>query len=353
MLTPLILSGGNGTRLWPLSRKNLPKQFLSLRGQDTLFQQTVARTTALSEVTAPIVIANHEHRFLVAEQLMEANMHRSKIILEPLVRNTAPAITLGALEATKHDPDALLLVLPADHIIQHPEHFISAVRQTIPLAQGGWLLSFGIHPTHAETGFGYIKRGMSVGQGAYRIEHFVEKPDLETARDYLASGNYNWNSGMFLFRARCYLEELAQHAPSMLQAVRAAYANAQVDQDFIRVPEEAFSRVEANSIDYTVMEKTSRAAMIPICCGWSDIGSWSALWQVGEHDHQANLCQGDTLAVDTAEKSTLVAPKPPYSQRGYQRSGRRNHARCHTHCTTQQNSGRETYRRATSSEATG
>src|SRR6185312_4604709 len=235
MLIPLILSGGSGTRLWPVSRRNLPKQFLSLAGHGTLFQQTVARTRALPEVTAPIVVASEDHRFLAAEQLLEAGIDGGTVVLEPLARNTAPAIALGALEALKRDPEAVLLVLPADHLITDTAAFAAAVTQALPLARQGWLATFGIRPDRAETGFGYIRRGEALGAGAFRVERFVEKPDLATAEGYLADCGYDWNSGMFLFRADRYLEELAAHAPAMLAAVRAAHAAAHGDLDFVRL----------------------------------------------------------------------------------------------------------------------
>lgn len=299
MLIPLILSGGSGTRLWPVSRKNLPKQFLSLAGHGTLFQQTVARTRQLPEVTAPIVVASEDHRFLAAEQLLESGIEGSTIVLEPLARNTAPAIALGALEALKRAPDALLLVLPADHLIGDADGFVDAVRRALPVAARGWLVTFGIRPDRAETGFGYIRRAEPIGDGAFRVERFVEKPDLATAESYLADGGYDWNSGMFLFKAARYLEELEQHEPAMLAAVREAHASAHSDLDFVRLDQADFAKVPDNSIDYAVMEKTSRAAVIPVSCAWSDIGSWSALWLAGERDAEGNLREGDTLTVNT------------------------------------------------------
>lgn len=299
MLIPLILSGGSGTRLWPVSRRNLPKQFLSLAGHGTLFQQTVARTRALPDVAAPIVVASEDHRFLAAEQLLEAGVEGAAIMLEPMARNTAPAIALGALEAMKRDPEALLLVLPADHLIGDTDEFTAAVAQALPLAKQGWLATFGIRPDRAETGFGYILRGEALGEGTFRVERFVEKPNLATAEGYFADGGYDWNSGMFLFRADRYLEELGQHAPAMLAAVRIAHAAAHADLDFVRVDKDAFAKVPEDSIDYAVMEKTTRAAVVPVSCGWSDIGSWSALWLAGERDADGNLREGDTLTVDT------------------------------------------------------
>ncbi|MFC5440861.1 mannose-1-phosphate guanylyltransferase/mannose-6-phosphate isomerase [Rhodanobacter ginsenosidimutans] len=298
MLIPLILSGGSGTRLWPVSRKNLPKQFLALAGQGTLFQQAIARTRQLPQVAAPIVVASDDHRFLAADQLLEAGIDDATIVLEPLARNTAPAIALGALQAIDRDADAVLLVLPADHLIGDTAAFAAAVEKALPLARQGWLVTFGIRPDRPETGFGYIRHGEAVGDG-YHVDQFVEKPDLATAKSYVDDGGYDWNSGMFLFKASRYLEELAAHAPAMLAAVREAHAKASVDLDFVRVDRDAFARVPDDSIDYAVMEKTRRAAVIPVSCAWSDIGSWSALWQTSVHDAQGNAHDGDTLAIDT------------------------------------------------------
>lgn len=299
MLIPLILSGGSGTRLWPVSRKNLPKQFLALAGKGTLFQQTIARTRQLPDLAAPIVVASEDHRFLAADQLLEAGIDDATIVLEPLARNTAPAIALGALQTLQRDADAMLLVLPADHLIGDTTAFVDAVRQAMPLAAQGWLVTFGIRPDRPETGFGYIRRAEAIGGDGYRVEQFVEKPDLSTAEAYLADGGYDWNSGMFLFKASRYLEELAAHAPTMLAAVREAHAKASADLDFVRIDRDAFALVPDKSIDYAVMEKTQRAAVIPVSCAWSDIGSWSALWLTGDKDAQGNLCEGDTMAVDT------------------------------------------------------
>ncbi|MDE2309154.1 MAG: mannose-1-phosphate guanylyltransferase/mannose-6-phosphate isomerase [Xanthomonadaceae bacterium] len=300
MLIPLVLSGGSGTRLWPVSRKNLPKQFLALAGNGTLFQQTIARTRQLPEVAAPIVVASEDHRFLAADQLLEAGVEGATIVLEPLARNTAPAIALGALQALQRDADALLLVLPADHLIGDTASFTAAVRQAVPLAQQGWLVTFGIRPDRAETGFGYIRRAEALDDAGYRVEQFVEKPDLATAEAYLADGGYDWNSGMFLFKASRYLEELAALAPAMLAAVREAHAKASADLDFVRIDRDAFAQVPDGSIDYAVMEKTRRAAVVPVSCAWSDIGSWSALWLTGGKDADGNLREGDTLAIDSS-----------------------------------------------------
>ncbi|OOG54146.1 mannose-1-phosphate guanylyltransferase/mannose-6-phosphate isomerase [Rhodanobacter sp. B05] len=299
MLIPLILSGGSGTRLWPVSRKNLPKQFLALAGRGTLFQQTVARTRQLPEVAAPIVVASEDHRFLAADQLLEAGIEGATIVLEPLARNTAPAIALGALQALQRDPEAILLVLPADHLIGDQAAFVEAVQQAWPLAEKGWLVTFGVRPDRAETGFGYIRHAEAIDNHGFRVGQFVEKPDQATAESYLADGSYDWNSGMFLFQASRYLEELAAHAPVMLAAVREAHAKASTDLDFVRVDRDAFARVPDDSIDYAVMEKTQRAAVIPVSCAWSDIGSWSALWLSGGKDADGNLREGDTMPVDT------------------------------------------------------
>ncbi|KZC42606.1 UNVERIFIED_ORG: mannose-1-phosphate guanylyltransferase/mannose-6-phosphate isomerase, partial [Rhodanobacter sp. FW104-R5] len=299
MLIPLILSGGSGTRLWPVSRKNLPKQFLELAGKGTLFQQAIARTRQLPDVAVPIVVASEDHRFLAADQLLEGDIKGATIVLEPLARNTAPAIALGALQALQRDADAVLLVLPADHLIGDTAAFVEAVKQAMPLAEQGWLVTFGIRPDRPDTGFGYIRRAETVDAHGYRVEQFVEKPDLATAESYLADGGYDWNSGMFLFKAARYLEELAAHAPAMLAAVREAYAKATTDLDFVRIDRDAFALVPDDSIDYAVMEKTRRAAVIPVSCAWSDIGSWSALWLTGGKDADGNLREGDTMAVDT------------------------------------------------------
>lgn len=299
MLTPLILSGGSGTRLWPVSRKNLPKQFLALAGKGSLFQQTIARTRQLPAVAAPIVVASEDHRFLAAEQLLEAGIEGATIILEPLARNTAPAIALGALQALQREADAVLLVLPADHIIGDTQAFAAAVTDAMPMAEQGWLVTFGIRPDRAETGFGYIRRAEGISDHAFRVEQFVEKPNLETAQAYLADGGYDWNSGMFLFKASRYLEELGVQAPEMLAAVRQAHAGASTDLDFVRIDREAFALVPDRSIDYAVMEKTRHAAVVPVSCAWSDIGSWSALWLTGDRDEHGNASEGDTLGIDT------------------------------------------------------
>ncbi|HET6430830.1 mannose-1-phosphate guanylyltransferase/mannose-6-phosphate isomerase [Dyella sp.] len=299
MLIPLILSGGSGTRLWPVSRSNLPKQFLSLAGDGTLFEQTVRRTRQLPEVGPPLVVASEDQRFLAAEQLRATGIERATIMLEPLARNTAPAIALGALQAAASDPHALLLVLPADHLIGDGAQFVDAVTRALPMAEAGWLVTFGIRPDRPETGFGYIRRGEPLPEAGFRVQQFVEKPSAAVAESYLADGGYDWNSGMFLFKAARFLEELGLHAPEMLAAVREAHASAKADLDFVRIDPTLFAQVPGDSIDYAVMERTSRAAVLPVSCGWSDIGSWGALWLAGERDSDGNLREGDTLTVDT------------------------------------------------------
>lgn len=299
MLIPVILSGGSGTRLWPLSRKNLPKQFLALRGDSTLFQQTVLRTCALDAVSSPIVVCNEDHRFLVAEQLRALNLQNTSILLEPVPRNTAPAIALAAWQALARDAEATLLVLPADHLIGDPPSFAAAVRTALPLAEQGWLVTFGIRPDAPETGFGYIKRGESVGDGAFRVERFVEKPDASRARRYVEVGDFEWNSGMFLFKASRYLEELKHLAPDMHAASKAAFDAAKTDLDFVRVDKDAFAASPDKSIDYAIMEKTDRAAVVPVSCAWSDIGSWDALWTTSDRDANGNRLEGDVIAIDS------------------------------------------------------
>jgi mannose-1-phosphate guanylyltransferase/mannose-6-phosphate isomerase len=299
MLIPVILSGGSGTRLWPLSRKNLPKQFLALSGDATLFQQTVTRIRALGEAAAPIVVCSEEHRFLVAEQLRALAVEGASILLEPMPRNTAPAIALAAWQALATHPDAVLLVLPADHLIGDTASFAEAVGNALPLAEQDWLVTFGIRPEAPETGFGYIQRAEAIADGAFRVERFVEKPNATKAREYVEAGNYEWNSGMFLFKASRFLEELQQHAPAMHTACKAAFEAAKTDLDFVRIDKQAFAASPDNSIDYAVMEKTTRAAVVPVSCAWSDIGSWDALWAASERDGDGNRLEGDVIAIDS------------------------------------------------------
>ncbi|GAB6195001.1 mannose-1-phosphate guanylyltransferase/mannose-6-phosphate isomerase [Lysobacter xanthus] len=299
MLHPVVLSGGSGTRLWPLSRQNQPKQFLALVGDRSLYQETVLRASRLPGVAPPVTVCADDHRFMVGEQLQASGLRGGGILLEPSARNTAPAIAIAACHLAAHDPDALMLVLPADHLIEDEAAFRDAVSRARALAEAGWLVTFGIRPDYAETGYGYILGGVPLDDAGAAVDRFVEKPDLATAESYLAHGGYFWNSGMFLFRASRYLDELAAHAPAIAAAARAAYASARADLDFIRIDADAFAASPSDSIDYAVMEKTDRAAVVPVSCGWSDIGSWSALWSVAERDADDNRLDGDVIAVDS------------------------------------------------------
>jgi mannose-1-phosphate guanylyltransferase/mannose-6-phosphate isomerase len=316
MLIPVILSGGSGTRLWPLSRKNLPKQFLPLTGDSTLFQQTVMRAQALPDAGSPVVVCSEEHRFLVAEQLQMLGVSDASIVLEPVARNTAPAIALAALQALSRDPEAILLVLPADHRIGDTYSFTDAVSRALPLAAEGWLVTFGIRPDAPETGFGYIRRGDALSHGGFHVDAFVEKPDRATAKSYLDTGGYDGNSGMFLFQARRLLDELAQLAPATHAGVLAAFESAHTDLDFVRIDKDAFAQVAEDSIDYAVMEKTTRAAVVPVSCDWSDIGSWAALWAASERDADGNRLEGDVLALDSRNSYVRASDRRMVALRG-------------------------------------
>lgn len=304
MLIPVILSGGTGSRLWPLSRELYPKQLLPLVNQFTMLQNTILRAGGISEITPPIVVCNDDHRFMVAEQMRQLEVEPSAIILEPIGRNTAPAVALAALHALKYEENPLLLVLPADHVINDVDCFHNVIEKVVPSALAGKLITFGIVPAGPETGYGYIKADLkpypSGSEGAvFIVERFVEKPDATTAEGYIASGDYYWNSGMFMFSASTYLEELGKYAPDMLAACRAVYDNAVIDNDFIRLDRDIFSACPSDSIDYAVMEKTADAVVSPLNAGWSDVGSWSALWEIGEQDDHGNVLKGDVLMHDT------------------------------------------------------
>lgn len=294
-MIPVILSGGSGTRLWPLSREAFPKQFLALVGERSMLQDTWARVAPLA-TAAPVVVANEEHRFMVAEQLRESGCEGATILLEPAARNTAPAIAVAALEAMREGADPMLLVLPSDHVITDAAAFRAAVTAAAGAAEQGALVTFGIIPTGPETGYGYVRA--EAGEGVRRVLQFVEKPDAATAQGYVASGDYFWNSGMFLFRASAFLAELEAHQPAMLAACRDALAKARRDEDFVRLDKAAFSASPSDSIDYAVMEKTAAAAILPIHVGWNDVGSWSALWEVAEQDGDGNAHHGDVIAQD-------------------------------------------------------
>ena len=293
-ITPVILSGGSGTRLWPLSRELYPKQLLKLVGNHTMLQDTVLRLGGL-KAGAPVVVCNDSHRFLVAEQLRLLGIKPRAIVLEPVGRNTAPAIALAAFAA---DPDALLLVLPADHVIRDVAAFQAAIALAVPAAEAGRLVTFGIVPGAPETGYGYIRRGAPQGS-AYAIAQFVEKPDLARAQQFVDSGEYYWNSGMFLFKASRYLEELTAHAPDIAEAARAAGLAAEPDLDFVRINKAAFELCRSESIDYAVMEKTADAVVVPLDAGWSDVGSWDALHQASSADADGNVFMGDIVAEDS------------------------------------------------------
>lgn len=320
MIVPVILSGGAGTRLWPLSRELYPKQLLPLVGEQTMLQETVTRLRGLADLGAPLVVCNESHRFLVAEQLRAIGVKPSAIVLEPVGRNTAPAVAVAALLAGAAGDDPLLLVLPADHVIADSAALRAAVQAGAGLAEEGRLLTFGIVPDKPETGYGYIRAGAPLGVRGpdpspftpSAVAEFVEKPDLATAQRYVASGDYFWNSGMFMFRASAFLAELERFAPEMLAACRKAVAVSARDLDFTRLDVEAFAACPGDSIDYAVMEKTAAAAVIPLDAGWSDVGSWSALWEVGEQDASGNVLSGDVLLEEVSNSfiyagSRLVA----------------------------------------------
>ncbi|WP_333494607.1 mannose-1-phosphate guanyltransferase [Kluyvera sp. CHPC 1.251] len=308
-LYPVIMAGGNGSRLWPLSRELYPKQFICLDGDLTMLQATIHRLQGI-ECESPVVICNEQHRFVVAEQLRQLDKLTKNIILEPVGRNTAPAIALAALAASRNDPDgsALMLVLAADHVIQDEEAFRNAVRKAVTYAENGKLVTFGIVPNKPETGYGYIRRGKACSSTAqaYPVAQFVEKPNLQTAESYVSSGEYYWNSGMFLFRAGRYLEELKKYRPDILSACEKAMSTADPDLDFIRVNQEAFMACPDESIDYAVMEQTFDAVVVPMDAGWSDVGSWSALWDISVKSSEGNAVTGDVISYHT-ENSFLYS----------------------------------------------
>jgi mannose-1-phosphate guanylyltransferase/mannose-6-phosphate isomerase len=300
MIQPVILSGGSGTRLWPMSRTLYPKQLLSLLGQDSLLQQTVRRVADRQGFAAPLLVANEEHRFIIAEQLREIAAVPRALLLEPVGRNTAPAACIAALALTEAEPDPLMLVMPSDHTIGDLAAFADAVEGAATAARAGALVSFGITPQRAETGYGYIRRGSELdgAKGVFAVAEFVEKPGPEQAQAYVASGEHSWNSGMFLFPARVYLDELERLRPDMVAACRDALATAQRDSDFVRLGREAFAACDSDSIDYAVMEHTRRAAVVPVSMGWSDVGSWDALWEMGDKDQHGNSIEGNVVAED-------------------------------------------------------
>ena len=292
-MIPVIMSGGSGTRLWPLSRKHKPKQFLALFGEQTMFQQTLERVLEIDYMEPPLVICNNDHRFMVAEQLQELGVKQPTIVLEPYARNTAPALAIAAMQAITADDDPILLVLAADHRIDNVPAFHHAIEEARLQAEAGCLVTFGVVPTCAHTGYGYIE---AVDKDAISpVKAFVEKPDPVTAEHYVASGNYYWNSGMFVFKASTLLKELEKFAPEIVSHCREALDKAQQDLDFLRLDADSFATCPSDSIDYAVMEKTDNAVVVPLDAGWNDVGSWSSLWECAEQDHDNNVIKGDVL----------------------------------------------------------
>ncbi|MYL25264.1 MULTISPECIES: mannose-1-phosphate guanylyltransferase/mannose-6-phosphate isomerase [Halomonadaceae] len=312
-ILPVLLAGGTGSRLWPLSRSLMPKQFIRLTGDQTMLQQTLQRAAGVN-AQAPVVVCNEEHRFIVAEQARQADMALDRIMLEPFGRNTAPAVAMVAMQQRARNADPLLLVLPSDHLIDDDERFTTLIQQGAEAAADGQLVTFGVVPTGPETGFGYIEAGapLSEGSNALAVSRFVEKPDQATAEQFLAAGNFYWNSGMFMFRASAYLEELRNNRPDIYEACERTVAAMPQDPEFDRVPAEVFEACPDESIDYAVMEHTQKAAVVPFDASWSDLGSWSALWEAEPRDEDDNVCIGDVVTHGTRNsyvrgESRLVA----------------------------------------------
>ncbi len=303
MIIPVILSGGSGSRLWPMSREMNPKQFLSLYGEQTMLQETMTRLEGVAELAPPVIVCNEEHRFLVAQQMQDIGVVVDKIILEPVGRNTAPAICAAAeyIHSKKGSENDVMLVLSADHVIKNTGVFHKVIAEGYDIARQGQLVTFGIVPDKAETGYGYIKRAEQLdGHQAWKIAQFVEKPDLATAQQYLDSGEYYWNSGMFMFQAQGIIQELDQFAHDIVHAVHQAVLHGGSDLDFCRLNAEDFSSSPSDSIDYAVMEKTDKAVVLPLDAQWNDVGAWSALWEINEQDSDGNVLHGDVLKVDVS-----------------------------------------------------
>lgn len=292
-MIPVIMSGGSGTRLWPLSRKHKPKQFLKLFGDNTMFQQTLKRLTGVASLEPPIVVCNQDHRFMVAEQLQQLEITSPTIILEPFAKNTAPALAIAALQAISNGNDPILLVLAADHVIEDTDAFHHAISVAEQEAEKGALVTFGIVPTAPNTGYGYIQA--SEKEQVSKVKAFVEKPDLATAETYFSSGDYYWNSGMFMFKASTLVSELEKYSPAIIKACKASLSGGVEDLDFIRLGSEQFEACPEDSIDYAVMEKTDKAVVVPLNAGWSDVGSWSSLWECAEQDDFNNVLRGDVV----------------------------------------------------------
>ena len=299
MIIPIILSGGAGTRLWPLSWGDHPKQFLPLVTKRTMIQETILRLNGL-ELGSPIISCGEGHRFMVAQQIGEVSKDKPVIILEPMAKNTAPAIAAACCAAMKQDKDAVVVVLPSDHVIADVETFQKAVLTAAKNAEKDYLVTFGIVPTFPSTGYGYVKAAGAETDGAFTLEKFVEKPCLEKAQEYLASGEYAWNSGMFVFKASTFLDELKIHNPEMAKLSIEAFEKAEVDSDFIRLNKDSFSQIKGDSIDYAVMEKTSKGKVVKLNAGWDDVGSWSALYDISNKDENQNVINGnDVITLDT------------------------------------------------------
>jgi mannose-1-phosphate guanylyltransferase/mannose-6-phosphate isomerase len=298
-IVPVILSGGSGTRLWPLSRMQYPKQYLSLTTDNTLLQETILRLNGLENLADPIIVCNTDHRFLVAEQCQQVGINKPTILLEPIGRNTAPAIAAAALQSIKQRIDGVLLVLSADHVILDVEAFQSAIKIAIQKAHQDKLTTFGIVPTDANTGYGYIKLSSDNADGSFKVEEFAEKPDFLTAQSYLKQGNYLWNSGMFVFKADIFIKELTTFAPDIVKSVNNAINGAQQDLDFIRLDRQSFESSRSDSIDYVLMEKSKNVVVVPLDAQWNDIGNWSALYDIGKKDINGNVIQGDVFIEDT------------------------------------------------------
>jgi mannose-1-phosphate guanylyltransferase/mannose-6-phosphate isomerase len=307
-ITPVILSGGSGTRLWPSSRRLRPKQFLGLHGDRSMFAQTLARVRG-DPFAAPLVVCNDEHRFLVAEELRRAGIAPYDIILEPAARNTAPAIAVAALRLIEQNADAIMLVLPSDHVIEDAVAFQYNIAAAVEIVADGHLVTFGVTPSHSETGYGYIRQGEAFSDKGWKVARFVEKPNKKTAEDYLVQGGYFWNSGIFVFGVKKFLDELNRYHPEIVSAARQALNDGRSDLDFFRLDQTAFETAPAISVDYAVMEKTKHAAMVPLTTGWNDIGSWASLWAIGDADDNGNVTEGNTIILD-ANDNYIRSEKP-------------------------------------------